>query len=90
MRRIGIEFLQHAGDFFQFRHQSRFVLQSSRGVDQQDVGAVGASPAAKASKASPAASAPGAPRNHRRAGAVAPYLELFDGGGAKCIARGEG
>ena len=62
------------------------VLQPAGGVDEQDVGALALRAAVSASKASPAASAPGARATTGGAGALAPDLELLDGGGAEGVA----
>jgi len=63
-------------------------VQPTGGVDQQQVGAFGPG-LGEGIVASPAASAPLSRGDHARARALAPDLQLLDGGGAEGVAGGE-
>ena len=85
MRRRGIDLPDDADDFFKLVHQLGLVLQPAGGVDQQHVELAlarrGQCVEGKARGIRPLRA-----RDDRRFGALAPDLQLLDGGGAKGIA----
>ena len=85
---LGVDFLQHAHDLFELGHQPGLVLQPPGRVDEEHIGAaglcflqrvVGQAGRIRALLAG----------DHRRADALAPDLQLLDGGGAERVAGGE-
>ena len=86
MRRVFVQFLHHANDFFQFFHQVRFVLQTTCGIGNQHInvsrlrGLNGVEDNGSGIRA-------GMLGNHRNIVTLTPDLQLFDRCGAERIAR---
>ena len=85
MRRRRIDLLHHANDLVQLVHQLGAVLQAAGGVDEQHVDAAFLRRAQRVEDETGGVAA-GFPRDESRAGALAPDLELVDGGGAEGVA----
>ena len=88
MRRGGVDLAQHANDLLQLVHQHLLVLQPAGGIDQQHIGAAIARPAQCIEHETGRVGAD-RPRDHLGAGALAPDLQLVDGGGAEGVAGRE-
>ena len=88
MRHCGVDLLHHAHDLQQFVHQHRLVLQTAGGVDEQHVYLLAPRLRERVESEPGGVGARGA-RDHRRAAAPTPDVELVDGGRAEGIAGGE-
>src|SRR5262249_54959923 len=88
MRRHGIDLLHHAHDLLEFVHQYRLVLQAAGGVDEQHVHVLAARLRERVESETGRVGAWRA-RDHRRAAAPAPDVELVDGGRTEGIAGSE-
>ncbi len=88
VRRGLVLLLDDAHDLGKLRHQLRLVLQPAGRVDEQNVAAVGLGLGQGVEGEAGGVGALGA-GHHRRADALAPDLELLDGGGAEGVAGGE-
>ncbi len=88
MRRAGIDLPEHAHDLLEFVHQLGLVLQPAGGVDQQNVAAIRLRGRQGIERQSRRIRAMGA-RDHRRAGAFTPDLQLLDRSRTKGIAGGQ-
>ena len=88
MGRVGVEFLQHAGDLAQLVHQSALRMQATGGIGDQHIGAARARCLQRIENHAGRIGIL-ALRYHRDLVAFAPGLELLDGGGAEGVAGGE-
>ena len=88
MRRVGIDLLHDANDFFEFGHGLGPVLQSPGGVHQHYAVAAFARHLDRIESEGRGVGALFA-RDHRTSQTFPPYLQLFDRCGAKRIAGGE-
>ena len=88
VRRGGVKFGDDALDFFQFFHQVVLGVQAAGGVDDEDVYAARGGGLQRVVGDGGGIGA-GALGDDRDVVARAPGLQLFDGGGAEGVARGE-
>ncbi len=85
---VGVELLQHAGDLAQLVHQAALGVQAAGGVGDQHIGT------ARARRLQGIEDHAGrvgvlSLRDHRHLVALAPGLQLADGGGAEGVAGGQ-
>ena len=85
VRRAGIDALDHALDLLQLVHQMRLTVQPAGGVGDQHIDATRAR-RLRGVEYHGARIGAGLLRDHRRAGARRPDLQLLDRGGAEGIA----
>ena len=88
MRRGGLDLLHHAHDFLELGHQLGLVLQPAGGIDDQHVGGV-APRRGQGLECEARGIRPLRARDHGRAGALTPDLQLLDRGGAERVAGRE-
>ena len=85
MRHRLVLLAQHTDDLAQFFHQRALVVQAAGGVDQQHVGALGPRAGQRVERQTRGIGVLPA-GDHRRAGAIAPDLQLLHRGGAERVA----
>src|ERR1700747_2271812 len=88
MRHCGVDLLHHAHDLLQLVHQHRLVLRAAGGVDEQHVYFL-APRLRERVENEPGGVGTRSARDHQRAAAPTPDVELVDGGRAEGIAGGE-
>ena len=89
VRRGRVDALDHAPHLLQLVHEVRLAVQPAGGVGDHHVDAARAARPVTASNTTAPGSAPACCCDDLGAAALGPDVELFDGGGAERVARGE-